>query len=353
MKLSEYLNVELLEGNIKSGMVAENHHPTLPLTLYCYTRKAVAKDYWTDVTKKCRGLIVCDIDGEIISRPFIKFFGYYWLGQIETYPGSVLQTDKQFGPPVITEKINGNLGIFWKYGIHWGIASKGSFSSDHAKWAEKWMADHIENNGKLVFPEGYTPVFEMICQKVQEHCIKYERDELVLIAFVNNNTGEELAYHKLANYATLNKLNYTDIESCTFNEALNKDRPGYEGYVATYNRPGQPPLKIKIKHPSFVTARKEFYAQKELTKLKANPDPAYAEVFDKASGLVLEALATFTTRKEIGVFFTLPENREFSQTCFAMLDCRDHKPAINRLLAKRLQESQTSTISVLNTKETE
>ena len=41
------------------------------------------------------------------------------------------------------------------------------------------------------------------------------------------------------------------------------------------------------------------------------PDPAYAEVLDKASGLVLEALARFTTRKEIGVFFTLPENREF------------------------------------------
>jgi RNA ligase len=352
MKLSEYLNVELLEGDIRRGMVSANHHPTLPLTLYCYTRKAVAKDYWTDVTKKCRGLIVCDIDGEVISRPFIKFFGYHWLGQIETYPGSVLQTDKQFGPPIITEKINGNLGIFWRYGIHWGIASKGSFSSDHAKWAEKWMADHIENYGPLVFPEGYTPVFEMICQEVQEHCIKYDKDELKLLAFINNETGEELNYRSLWNYASLSNLAWAAAHSLTFEEALNSDRPGHEGYVATYNRPGQPPLKIKIKHPSFIKARKEFYAKQELTKLQNNPDPAYAEVFDKASGLVLEALARFTTRKEIGVFFTLPENLEFSQTCFAILDCRDHKPAIHRLLAKRLQESQTSTISVLNTKET-
>ena len=73
MKLAEYLDKDKLRHHINTGLVMERFHDTLPLSIYCYGRKAVFDSVWDDVTTKTRGLIVGP-EGEIVARPFEKFF---------------------------------------------------------------------------------------------------------------------------------------------------------------------------------------------------------------------------------------------------------------------------------------
>lgn len=334
MKLADYIDTTKLRHYVTQEYVTARRHKSLPLTIYCYSRRTVRDQVWDDVTTKTRGLIVDDND-EVIARPYEKFFS------IDQYPTLLTEAEEAekllHGPPVITEKVNGCLGIFWRYGIHWGIASKGSFHSPHAEWATKWMEDHIEKNGKLIFPEGYTPVFEIICQEIQPHTIKYKNDGLVLLNFVKIDTGEELDRDLTCDYINKNHLWYATQYLIDLSYALNEDyQPnGMEGYVVTYNRPGTTPLKIKIKFPTFIKNRKLFYEEQ---KLKANPEKTeqYEVMRKRAADIVQDSLVKCTTRKETADYFNRLENKDYAQICFAILDQdKDaQKRAINRLLEK-------------------
>lgn len=327
MKIGEYLDTHKLRSHVNDGLVTVRRHKTLPLNIYCYGRKAVYDNIWDDITTKTRGLIVDD-SGEVVARPYEKFFS---IGQdIRTHPLTVRDMDANFGPPVITEKVNGCLGIFWKYGIHWGIASKGSFHSPHAEFATKWMEDHIEKYGTLVFPDGYTPVFEIICQEVQPHVIKYPQDGLVLLSFVKIETGEEGDRAEVVNYyGNLNNLDRALLYTDGIEEARSLDKDHYEGLVATYNIPGQAPYKLKIKFPTFLANRKKFYAEQK----KAEPERVeeYVKIFTEASTLLRDALVSCTTRKEFSEFFEA-QNPKLSPVCFAMMDEKDYKKTIWRLI---------------------
>jgi RNA ligase len=336
MLLSEYINKSRLDDHIRKGFVSISHHPTLPLAVYNYTRKAMYDYLWNDVTRYTRGLIVNTETDEIIARPFEKFFDYN--SHPSTHPLTVRDYLANFGEPLITEKINGSLGIFWRHGIHWGIATKGSFKSDHAFWATKWLEDHVEQNGRLLFPDGYTPVFEIICQGVQEHPIKYNEDKLVLLSFVNIETGEELTREVSEMYALRNKLDITKKYDITLAEALNINTDEFEGFVATFC--STPPLKIKIKFPKYLEKRKIFYAEQEKKKqeaLAATMEPEYESVRAKAADIVLEAYRTCTTKKEFAKYFNREENKYYASVCFAMLDDSKknaHQEAIKKLICK-------------------
>ena len=329
MKLAEYLDATKLRRYINSGLVTERLHDTLPLAIYCYGRKAVYDNVWDDVTTKTRGLIVDLNTGDIVARPYEKFFS---VGQMPPLLDEAERQESLGIKPVITEKVNGCLGIFWKYGIHWGIASKGSFHSPHAKFATEWMEKHIEEFGTLVFPEGYTPVFEIICQEIQPHVIKYDKDGLVLLNFINKETGEEASYETNVKYAMQNSLQLSFIVYNTLENVLTMDSEKIEGFVATYNRPGKPPLKLKIKFPTFLKNRKIFYEEQ---KRKENPknDSKYAEIFNEASTMLRDALVSCTTRKEFAQFF-VNANPELVPVCFAMMDERDHKDIIWKIVER-------------------
>lgn len=344
MRLSEYIDIERLRRHIAHGVVTARRHNTLPLTIYCYGKKAVFDQIWDDVTTKTRGLIVDD-SGEIIARPYEKFFS---VDQFPALLSEAESIESQYGPPTITEKVNGCLGIFWKYGIHWGIASKGSFHSPHAEFATKWMEQHIEELFPLVFPEGYTPVFEIICQEVQPHVIKYPKDGLVLLSFVNIETGEELDDTAMHGYGSSNYIPVTNLVPLTLEDALAADNDYIEGYVATYNIPGKAPFKLKIKFPTFLKNRKAFYAEE---RLKTEPEKTakYTAIHDKAVDIVKEALISCTEQKEFAAFFTRPENVFYAPVCFAMLnydnDKERQKRAIWRLVDK--QANFIATVSSL------
>jgi hypothetical protein len=202
-----------------------------------------------------------------VARPFEKFFNFADPG----HPETLLPNLPKDVEATWLDKLDGSLGVLYSYpngiadpaGTTTGIASKGSFTSDYAVWATVWYHQHVLNP---IWPFGCTPVFEMICQAIQTHVVLYDiPDQLILTAIINNETGEELDYNMLWHYGRLNGLAVAEIFN--FNKGLqaayqadNIDRPNKEGYVASWPRPGQPPLKIKFKHKTFLRLQKIVHA---------------------------------------------------------------------------------------------
>lgn len=247
MKLFDYLacTPETLEDYVAARKVDRAHHPEFPLALLCYGRKTVYDNLWDSVTTKCRGLIYNTETLEIVARPFEKFFNW---GQ--TYPDGDGVYSK-WGEPEIYEKLDGFLCILYQYAGQDYIASKGSFTSPHAKWATAWLQKHYKhyNLPARPWPAGFTPVFEGITKNLRIVVDYGEAEELRLIGLVNNETGEESTKQSYI-CAGLTYLKAPQFYNCTMADALenaNKDTKNFEGYVLVWRRPGQTPFRLKVK----------------------------------------------------------------------------------------------------------
>lgn len=150
--IHDILNPRELTAALANGFVRAQHHPTLPLVIYNYTPKTQYERVWNDVTRACRGLIVNVETGEVVARPFPKFFNY---GE----DTSTLDLDAQV---TVSDKADGSLGILYPtpgVGTGWAIATRGSFTSEQAERATKMLwTDYAD----WTPPEGVTVLFEII-----------------------------------------------------------------------------------------------------------------------------------------------------------------------------------------------
>lgn len=136
MQLAELIDPADLAKEIEAGYVIRKQHPTLPLSILTYSRGCQYDRHWTPVTTRCRGLIVDDTD-RIIARPFDKFFN---VGEHDRgYDYAPPLPDEPFE---IYDKVDGSLGIVFWYADAWHATSKGSFISEQAQWAQRWLENH-------------------------------------------------------------------------------------------------------------------------------------------------------------------------------------------------------------------
>jgi RNA ligase len=344
-----------LEQYIESGLVRCQYHKQFnDLMILTYGRKAVYENVWDEITEKCRGLIVNFVTGDIVARPFEKFHNIMTADRTETHLALLPKSD-----PIVTEKLDGSLGIaYFHRGVH-SVASKGSFHSEHAKWATHWYRCNVPDP---VWPTGYTPIFEMICESVQHHVCHYGWEGLVLLALINNETGEEMRQSKLDLWAGINGLSaVANFASLSPEQAIHEDRPNKEGYVLSWPREKQPPFRVKVKFKDFLrlqrivhdaTPRRIFESlaaggsyMLEQWQTQATPqlgafvsewkrklEAEYLHIFQRANQLVREALLTTTTRKETAAFFLREENKFYASVCFAILDEKDYGKPIWKLV---------------------
>lgn len=248
MKFHDYIGIGIGEFQLRyidTGLVDVAHHEKFPLSLYTYGRKAVHENVWDGVTSKCRGIIVNDITGEIVSRPFEKFhnYGSEQVADNDTFE-FLMHRNVQ---PTIWEKMDGFLvTVYWWDGIPYA-ASKGSFHSIHAKWATA----EIRRLSIHKCPKNHTLVFEGLHPDLRIVVDYGKRRKLVLLACVNNETGAELPPQKLDQLGVEIGVKIPRSWDMTLAEATSLSRAestvGEEGYVATWYRPGATPFRLKIK----------------------------------------------------------------------------------------------------------
>lgn len=67
------ITLETLNDYISRGLVMKQTHPTLPISVYNYSRTCQYENAWDEVTLACRGLILDD-QGNLVAKGFEKFF---------------------------------------------------------------------------------------------------------------------------------------------------------------------------------------------------------------------------------------------------------------------------------------
>lgn len=258
-QLKEILDVNKLKEHVLMGHISQMwHHRNPYLCIYNYTHICQHDNIWDEVTELTRGLIVDDLSGEILARPFRKFFNLNTSFRPET-----LEENLPAFKPRVLEKLDGSLGILYHYNDATGsnipaIATRGSFASDQAKWATEWYQKNLYNfHEPAEWPEGYTPLFEII-YKENRIVVDYDYEGLVLLGLVNIKTGFELSPEEVQSYAYRNNIRCVREHPGLDLIACKSDRtPNTEGFVLQYWSNKAPiPLRIKIKNEDYCRLHK-------------------------------------------------------------------------------------------------
>lgn len=178
--MSEIPSKPKLDEYVKMGLVRSQTHPELPLTIYVYSELASFERLWNNVTMACRGLVVDD-KGRCIVRCLTKFFN-------EDEPHALCGMP-QNQESVLYNKLDGSLIQIVndkEYGLV--ITSKGSFTSDQAKWA-KQIVD--EKYTEADFKQGLTYAFELIHPENRIVLDYQGLRGLFLLAVIETDTGLE------------------------------------------------------------------------------------------------------------------------------------------------------------------
>jgi len=230
-----YFTQGQLQPYLDARLLSEQIHPDAPnVRLYNYTASCQYEKAWDVVTLHCRGLILDRQAERVLANPFPKFFNY---GETD-----MVIPDE---PPEITEKLDGSLGIlFWLNDQPW-IATRGSFVSEQAQWATRWVREHVKYNalwrditylGEIIYPENRIVV-------------QYPFSGWVLLAARDTFRGEEYSiYGDMVTRRIVprvaQRVPHTDLAALA-----RMDEPNSEGFVVHWHGQG---LRIKIKFQSYL-----------------------------------------------------------------------------------------------------
>jgi RNA ligase len=185
LTLHELLPPHELAAALDAGHVTRKAHPELPLSIYTYTRTCQYERVWNRVTIRCRGLVADDTTGEIVALPLPKFFN---VGEHES--GQPYAPGLPDEPFEVYDKVDGSLAVVFHYAGRWRVASKGSFVSVQATWAQR-LLDGRDTSGLV---PGVTYLAEILYPE-NRIVVDYgdRRDMVLLAAFAQDGTEVALA----------------------------------------------------------------------------------------------------------------------------------------------------------------
>lgn len=330
--MSAIFDLEKLEHLAGEGWLRRQRHPEADLWIYNYTEKTQYEGHWTPETLACRGLIL-DADGGIVARPFPKFFNY----------GDPLTGELPDEPFMVSEKIDGSLGILYLLDGVPQIATRDSFISEQAIEGTRMLDDY-----QFVFPPHVTALFEIVFPSNRIVVDYGDRRELVLLAALDKATAVDLDLAPpIAWTGEVARRHFAD----GLDQLAAQNRPNAEGYVVRFKSG----LRVKVKHEDYkrlhriitgVNARHIWEAlkagQDPTTELEGVPDEIFGWIEEtvvtlKAKAQMVEAEAREavdsrplgddrTNRKAIAEHIL--ESGANSAVCFRMLDGKPYRDLV-------------------------
>jgi putative RNA ligase len=183
-QLYELVNPDEMTWLTFNGWVNETFHPTEPLAILKYSKRAVpGADCWTvDAIHHCRGLIYNTDSGEIVARPFKKFWNY---GE----PGAArIPLDAK--SVQVYDKVDGSLGIGYALPSDpdkLRIATCSSFTSEQAIRANQILDRKYPS---VPTTWHYTPLFEIVYPENRIVLDYGDQEDLVLLGGVDIRNGD-------------------------------------------------------------------------------------------------------------------------------------------------------------------
>lgn len=244
--MKRIIDISLLKEMIDGGYIVSQKHPSLDIYLYNYTRKCTYEKMWNEATLNARGLIL-DGKGNIVSLPLRKFFNYEEL----TPEARKANCDgKAFK---VYHKVDGSCGILWEYEGQYGIATRGSFTSDQAIWATNLLNTKYANALKDLGlnTEKFTFVFEIIYKKNRIVVDYGDFEDIVLLAVINKETGvdEWMSEHTVYELGLYFKIVDSEpkLEHKTIDELKELNLPNKEGFVLHF----EDGFRVKVKFADY------------------------------------------------------------------------------------------------------
>jgi RNA ligase len=224
MHLYDLVDVNETTWLYENGWLNETEHPTEPLRILNYSKRAqTAVEPWSvESLHHCRGLIYNTTNGEIVARPFPKFWNYGQAGAPMIPLDALVQ---------VTDKADGSLGIMYRRPSdgELAIATRGSFLSEQAVHATQTL--YLKHNDFEPNPD-WTMLFEIVYPENRIVLDYGARDDVVLL-------GGVLTHYK--DLVILGPNGFPEwkgpkteiIYEGNFDGALalKMDRPNSEGYV--------------------------------------------------------------------------------------------------------------------------
>ena len=238
--------LEKLNKYYEDGLLYKQVHPTLPLTIWNYSESVQYEKKWDEITLSCRGLVT-DNDGNVVARPFSKFFNYEELTP-EQIPNEYFD---------VYEKMDGSLGILFNYNGEWILATRGSFTSEQSIKGRQLLEKYDYNR----LNPNYTYLFEIIYPENRIVC-SYDFEDLILLGMIHTETGDEVNIHCTDNedIRFKNLLNNLGFKIVTlyktwgegFDVLKNEISKDKEGYVIRFKNG----FRMKIKGEEYLRLHK-------------------------------------------------------------------------------------------------
>ncbi len=226
-------DLNIIADYVSKGLVIGQSHATLPLAIFNYSRTCQYDRLWDDVTLNCRGLIL-DTNGNVVAKPFPKFFNY------EEHTANEIPNEL-FD---VYEKMDGSLGICFHYADEWHMATRGSFVSEQAIKGRELLEKYDYKNGMI---PGYTYLFEIIYPENRIVIDYGDAEKLVVLGAYNNETGNEVSVVEMTNEGFEVVTRYNTFGE-GFDELKREISNSKEGYVIRF-RNG---MRMKIKGDEYV-----------------------------------------------------------------------------------------------------
>jgi len=154
-----------------------------------------ARSFENAIRRECRGLIFDTATGQLISRPYHKFFN---AGERDETQLDKINLSE---PHVVLEKLDGSMIRPIPTVEGFRLATKAGVT-DVAMNAEVFIADkpHYAQFINKCIQKGTTPIFEW-CSRKNRIVIDYPKDSLVLTAMRLVDTGNYVSYKTMKQYA--------------------------------------------------------------------------------------------------------------------------------------------------------
>lgn len=321
------MDIKKLNELISQGYVMFQKHKNAELYIYNYTNACQYAKNWNEITMMCRGLILDD-KGNIISRPFSKFFNIEEQKDIPNLPFEVF------------EKLDGSLGILYWLNDKPYISTRGAFESEQALKGTEILYkkyNHIFNNLK----KDRTYLFEIIYPK-NKIVIDYNFEDIILLAIIDNQTGFDLPLEDIG-FQIVKKYDFKDLATLKSLNLTNK-----EGFVVKFANH----LRVKVKfeeylrlhniltNTSTLTIWENLKENKSLDEIiNASPDEFYdwikktiKELTDQYSLIEEECKANFKmfdTKKECAEYY---KTKKYPNILFSMMMGKDYSKNIWKLI---------------------
>lgn len=170
---------------VKEGYTVINYNVMMADTFDC------------NIRRECRGIIFDTATGEILRRPFHKFFN---VNEREETQDHVVDLSR---PHAILEKLDGSMIAPFSVDrkIIWGTKMG---ATTVAEPVEEFVARnyHYVEFAEEAIHHGLTPIFEW-CSRKQRIVLDYKEDQLILTAMRHMNDGSYASYDELVGFGNL------------------------------------------------------------------------------------------------------------------------------------------------------